>query len=108
MMAAGSPEAPAPTMTTSAVWSKRGCAVAVAAPRPAAAVPFRKFLRFTARFFFSMAGAPSRAIWFIIAHVPAWRSAADGDVRPAGSGQLRLKRVPGTVQNGGSAHQHDF
>src|SRR6185369_4465542 len=58
MMAAGSPEAPAPTMTTSAVWSKRLCAVAAAAPRPVAALLFRKFLRFTALPFLSMAADP--------------------------------------------------
>src|SRR5207244_12354808 len=63
MMAAGRPEAPAPTMTTSAVWSHRirlcGAAlvsdtpapVRAVTPTPSAALSLMNFLRLTLKFF---------------------------------------------------------
>src|SRR5206468_1204554 len=63
MMAAGRPEAPAPTMTTSAVWSQRirlcGAAlvsdtpapVRAVTPTPSAALSLMNFLRLTLKFF---------------------------------------------------------
>jgi hypothetical protein len=65
MMAAGSPEAPAPAMTTSALWSKRTCPplaplrswpAAAPAPAPVTTLRLRKSLRFTVGRYLSTLG----------------------------------------------------